>query len=101
LISMITGSTTRHVNPDPRDRKSEDGRITYDVFFQVSDDYRTGTASAAQSRISGRRQNPWLSPIGGGYQDGVLYDDLALASPFAKKRGCGPRPSTTVQEAQE
>jgi hypothetical protein len=67
------------VNPDPRDRKSKDGRITYDVFFQVSDDYRTGTASAAQSRISGRRQNPWLSPIGGGYKDGVLYDDLALA----------------------
>jgi hypothetical protein len=87
------------VNPDRRDGESKDGRVTYDVFFMVADDERGGTASALQSHVPGR-QSPWLSLVG--YKDGVLYDDLAFASPLAKKGGCRPRgPGATVQEAQK
>jgi hypothetical protein len=88
------------VNPKPRDGKSKDGRVTYDVFFQVADDERGGTLSAAQSRVPGRH-DPWLSLMGGGYKDGVLHDALALAPLLANKTRCRPQLGTTAQEVQK
>jgi hypothetical protein len=80
------------VNPDPRDGNSKDGRVTYDVFFLVTDDRHAGTASAVQSRVAAW-QDPWQNSLaGGGYSDGILYDDLVLASPRAKKTRCRPQP---------
>jgi hypothetical protein len=67
------------VNPDPRDGKSKDGRVTYDVFFEVAHDQPA--ASISQSRVS--RQDQW---------EGFLADDLALASLRARRTGCRPKP---------
>jgi len=67
------------VNPDPRDGKSKDGRVTYDVFFLVADDDRVGTAPAAQSRVS-RRQDPRLPLMGSGYEDPLRRSRACLAT---------------------
>jgi hypothetical protein len=90
------------VNPDPRDGKSKDGRLAYDIFFAVGDQGRTRTGSAMQSRVLRRSAHASLSlgPLGG-YQDGILYDDVLLASLRAGKTKCRPRPAETIQEAQK
>ena len=38
------------LNPDPYDGESKDGRVTYDVFFVVSDDYPRSVRSSVKGR---------------------------------------------------
>jgi len=57
------------VNPDPRDGKSKDGRVTYDVFFEVAHDQPAASVS----------------------QSGFLADDLALAPLRVRRTGCRPK----------
>jgi hypothetical protein len=53
------------VNPDPLDGESTDGRVTYDVFFQVAKNDPAGTAS--QSHVPRRRgQGSFRSPVATG-----------------------------------
>ena len=89
------------VNPDPHDGKSRDGRVTYDVFFQVPDDERTGTASATQSRVPWRQDRSRLSLMGVVDQYEILYDDPLFVSLRATKGRCSPQPRMTVQEVQK
>jgi hypothetical protein len=78
------------VNPDPRDGESTDGRVTYDVFFEVAKNQRGGAASTALSRVQkfGRRDQWQISLPGGTYSNGFLYDDVASALAHAKKTRC-------------
>lgn len=80
------------VNPDPRDGESKDGRVTYDVFFEVDQSQPTDRSSTAQSRVPAfLPQDQWLLSLSkGGYREGVLYDDLASASPYTRTR-CRPK----------
>jgi hypothetical protein len=66
------------VNPNPQDGESRDGRVTYDVFFEVVQN--PVPVSAPQSRAAQRqRQNEW---------ELALADRLLLASLRARGTGC-------------
>ncbi len=69
------------VNPDLQDGESGDGRVMYDVFFELAGNNGTESASSSQSRIPGPLgQGQWQSSAArGAYRGGVLYDDIALA----------------------
>jgi hypothetical protein len=78
------------VNPDSQDGQSKDGRITYHVFFEV--DNTEGTKSATQTRLPRWQRDQWqLMLAGGGYQDGVLYDDTPFALRRARNKRCPKR----------
>jgi len=57
------------VNPDPFDGDSQDGRVTYDVFF--------GTLQDKQPKISTGLE---AGSVSGGYRNGMLLDDIELAT---------------------
>lgn len=69
------------VNPDPSDGRSNDGRVTYDVFFVVTNNQPT--ALALQSLTPHVRLGQW---------ELALSNDLPIAPLPAGKTGCRPSP---------
>ncbi len=80
------------LNPSPLDGTSKDGRWTYDVFFDVSQNRPTGDATT-QSSISGpRRRDRWQLPmIEARFRDGIFYEGSELGYVQSKKGKCHPR----------
>ncbi|GAC1515339.1 MAG: hypothetical protein NVS1B11_32180 [Terriglobales bacterium] len=64
------------MNPNQRSQKSNDGRIVYEVYFEVGDQER---ALCNREFLIGHAGLSLLERLAG-YQDGVLYDDGLLAS---------------------
>ncbi len=71
------------LNPNPLDGSSRDGRWTYDVFFELAGSQTAATAQSGVARH--RRRDRWQLSLTGGYRDGLLYDELALGPPLARK----------------
>lgn len=68
------------VNPDSGNGESKDGRVMYDVFFDVAPNQ--DAASVLPSRIPRFRQDQW---------EAFLADDLTVASLRARRTGCRPK----------
>lgn len=70
------------LNPGPRDTESEDGRVTYDVFFKS---LPSETGLLSQPPISGRCQ---VRSEAGAYTDLALFDAIELGALRVRRGGC-------------